>query len=169
MGLTHLCAFVKLNESPLFQGVTCSICVTVSLWLVVVTGNCINCTHVVCQATATPTCTIGVVPVCGRPWYPPVWMPALMQINQNCNCSATSCLLWCLGLQEPFTDPDQPTKWSSARTFTTINVVTPWIRSLLFQLTMADPVKVMLVTQLRTGVTMNLNQGYQLLFQCFWN
>ena len=22
MGLTHLCAFVKLNESPLFQGVT---------------------------------------------------------------------------------------------------------------------------------------------------
>ena len=43
-------------------------------------------------------------------------------------------------------EADQPTKWPSARTFTTITVVTPWIRSLLFQLTMADPVKVMLVT-----------------------
>ena len=45
-------------------------------------------------------------------------------------------------------ETDQPTKWPSAQTFTTINVVTPWIRSLLFQLTMADPVKVMLVIQL---------------------
>ena len=44
-------------------------------------------------------------------------------------------------------EADQPTKWPSAQTFTTITVVTPWIRSLLFQLTMADPVKVMLVTQ----------------------
>ena len=40
----------------------------------------------------------------------------------------------------------QPTKWPSAQTFTMITAVTPWIRSLLFQLTMADQVKVMLVT-----------------------
>ena len=39
-----------------------------------------------------------------------------------------------------------PHQGPSARTFTTIAVVTPWIRSLLFQLTMADQVKVMLVT-----------------------
>ena len=43
-------------------------------------------------------------------------------------------------------EPDQPTKWPSAQTFTTIIVVTPWVRSLLFQLIMADPVKVILVT-----------------------
>ena len=43
-------------------------------------------------------------------------------------------------------EADQPTKWPSVQTFTMITVVTPWIRNLLFQLTMADPVKVMLVT-----------------------
>ena len=55
----------------------------------------------------------------------------------------------CLGLLEPFMKTDQPTKWPSAGIFTTITVITPWIRNLLFQLTMADPVKVMLVTEIR--------------------
>ena len=57
------------------------------------TGNCTNCTYVTCQSTATPSCTNGVVSVCGRPWYPPVSMPALISINQNSNLSAKSCLL----------------------------------------------------------------------------
>ena len=43
-------------------------------------------------------------------------------------------------------EPDTPKQWPSERIDTMITVVTPWIRSLLFQLTMADPVKVMLVT-----------------------
>ena len=43
-------------------------------------------------------------------------------------------------------EPDTPKQWPSAQIDTTITVFTPWIRCLLFQLTMADPVKVMLVT-----------------------
>ena len=43
-------------------------------------------------------------------------------------------------------EADQPKKWPSASMFTKITLVTPWTRSLLFQLAMADPVKVMLVT-----------------------
>ena len=43
-------------------------------------------------------------------------------------------------------ESDTPKHWPSARIDTTITVVNPWIRGLLFQLTMADPVKVMLVT-----------------------
>ena len=43
-------------------------------------------------------------------------------------------------------EADQPTKWPSTRIFTMITVVTPWMRSPLFQSTMADPVIVMLVT-----------------------
>ena len=54
---------------------------------------CDNCIHVECQATTTPSCTNGVMPVCGRPWYPPVSMPALIWINQSFNPSAESCLL----------------------------------------------------------------------------
>ena len=65
----------------------------VLLWLMYVTSNCINCTHVTCQSTATPSCTNGVVSVCGRLWYPPVSMPALIWINQNSNLSAKFCLL----------------------------------------------------------------------------
>ena len=57
------------------------------------TGNCTNFTHDACQSTATPSCTNGVMSVCGRPWYPPVSMPALIWINQNSNLSAKSCLL----------------------------------------------------------------------------
>ena len=45
-------------------------------------------------------------------------------------------------------EADQPTKWPSAQIFTTITVVTPWMRSPLFQSTMADPVVVILVTKL---------------------
>ena len=41
---------------------------------------------------------------------------------------------------------DIPKQWPSAQIDTMITVVTPWIRSLLLQLTMADLVKVMLVT-----------------------
>ena len=47
-------------------------------------------------------------------------------------------------LLEPLMEPDSPKHWPSAQIDT---VVTPFIRSLLFQLTMADPVKVMLVTK----------------------
>ena len=43
-------------------------------------------------------------------------------------------------------EADQPTKWPSAQTFTTITIVTPWVSSPLLHLTMADPVKVTLVT-----------------------
>ena len=43
-------------------------------------------------------------------------------------------------------EPDQPKQWPSAQIDTMITVVTPWIRILQFQLTMADPVQVMLVT-----------------------
>ena len=49
---------------------------------------------------------------------------------------------------------DQPTKWPSAQIFTTIIVVTPWVSSPLLQLTMADPVKVMLVTHAHKCVCM---------------
>ena len=144
MGLTHLGAIMKLKVNPLFSG--CDdllICQCCSVDVACVT---INCTHVVYQITATPSYTNGVRPICGRPWYPPVWMPALTLINQNCNCSAVFCLLWCLRLLEPLMEADQPTKWPSVRIFTTITVVTPWMRSPLFQSTMADPVIVMLVT-----------------------
>ena len=43
-------------------------------------------------------------------------------------------------------EPDQPKQRPRTRIDTTLTVVTPWIRSHLFQLTMADLVKVMLVT-----------------------
>ena len=43
-------------------------------------------------------------------------------------------------------EADIPKQWLSALIDTIITVVTSWIRSPLFQLTMADPVKVMLVT-----------------------
>ena len=110
MGLTHFSAIVKLKINPLFQGVTCiSICgcKDVMMWFcycgshsIDVTCVTITCTHVVCQIMATPSCTNGVVPVCGRPWYPPVSIPALIWINQNFNLSAKSCLfvmLWAPG------------------------------------------------------------------------
>ena len=45
-------------------------------------------------------------------------------------------------------EPDTPRNWPSAQIDTTITVVTPWMRSLLFQLTMADPVKVKLVNSI---------------------
>ena len=48
-------------------------------------------------------------------------------------------------------EPDPPKQWPCVQIDTMITVVTPWMRSLLFQLTMADPVKVMLVTQLWVG------------------
>ena len=43
-------------------------------------------------------------------------------------------------------EPDTPKQWPSAHIDTMITFVIPWMRTLLFQLTMADPVKVMLVT-----------------------
>ena len=43
-------------------------------------------------------------------------------------------------------EADTPKQWPTAQIDTMITVVTFWIRSLLFQLTMADPVKGMLVT-----------------------
>ena len=62
------------------------------LWLVVLMTS-MFVTHVMCEATVTPSCTNGVMPVCSRPWYPPVLMPALIWINQNSKLSAKSCLL----------------------------------------------------------------------------
>ena len=50
------------------------------------------------------------------------------------------------GPVEPIMEPDTPKQWPSAQIDTMITVITPWIRSLLLQLTMVDPVKVMLVT-----------------------
>ena len=100
-------------------------------------------------ATATSSCTNGVVPVCGRPWYPPVSMPAPIWINQNFNLSAKSCLFAVLCAPGALYGSRSTYKVAQCTwTFTMITVVTPWIRSLLFQLTMADPVKVMLVTYL---------------------
>ena len=75
MGLTHLGAIVKLKVNPLFQGVTCSLCddlLICQCYSVHVACVTINRTHVVRKITATPSCTNGVMPVCGRPWYPPV-------------------------------------------------------------------------------------------------
>ena len=106
MGLTHSGAVVKLNVNCFFQGVIVA-CNLQPLWLVVCDGplqpvvvTSKTSTHVVYQATAIPSCTNGVVPVCDRPWYPPVSVPALLSINQNINLSAKSCLLtvpWALG------------------------------------------------------------------------
>ena len=47
-------------------------------------------------------------------------------------------------------EADSPKQWPSAQIDTTITVITPWIRRSLLQLTMADPVKVMLVTHALT-------------------
>ena len=72
-------------------------------------------------------------------------LPSSEQTRISTSQSSLVCLR-CLGLLEPFMEGDQPTKWPSVRTFTMITVVTPWMRSPLFQSTMADPVIVILVT-----------------------
>ena len=159
MGLTHFSALVKLKVNPLFQGVTCiSVrgCKDVMMWLcycgshsVDVTCVTITCTHVVCQIMATPSCTNGVVPVYGRPWYPPVWIPALISINQSSNLSAKSCLLavpWALGA---LYGSRSTYKVAQCTNIHRDNCCHPLDVKTLFQSTMAVPVIVTLVTKIR--------------------
>ena len=72
-------------------------------------------------------------------------------VNKPLNLWAKSCLFMApLAIVRPYSIPYQ---WPGAWMNTMITIVTPWIRSSMLQLTMADPVKVMLET-IRSPVTL---------------
>ena len=84
-------------------------------------------------------CINGVMPVYGRPWYYPVWMPILMWLNLSFNLSAKSCLF--AALLESLLGPVTPKQWPSA-----------WMNAMQLlsppgkEVSMANPVKVILVS-----------------------
>ena len=119
-----------------FQGVFhVSITVLVCLCSSIVCPACCNLTmyhwcHACLWQILVPSC-VKTCPHLNKPEFQPLNQILFVQ----CPC-----------LLEPLIEPDQPKQWPSAQIDTMINVVTPWMRSLLLELTMADPVKVMLVT-----------------------